>query len=200
MRLESITTVSSRTAACTCASRHTVSAVRRGSAMSFISPTDSTLACSASAATFAGGVLPTQKTASPSPSTLSIRSAWALNRDQVARRAGCLTHANRLRYSPSTTSSMPATRSRAASLMRATIASHREASTSERIRAAIRSRVENAGSSSRSFCRTSSSSATFTRSAVCAFTGAAARIAASATARASPGLCFSSRRSRTADR
>jgi hypothetical protein len=51
------------------------------------------------------------------------------------RRAGCLTHANRLWYSPSATSSMPATRSRAASLMRATIASHCEASTSERMRA-----------------------------------------------------------------
>ncbi|MDX2759949.1 hypothetical protein PV386_16235 [Streptomyces europaeiscabiei] len=105
------------------------------------------------AATFAGGVFPTQKTASPSPSTLSVRSACALNRDHVALRAGCLIHANRLWYSSSTTSSMLTTRSRA----------------------------------------------TFTKSAVCAFTGAATHIAASVTARASPGLCLSPRRSRTAD-
>ncbi|WP_327348913.1 hypothetical protein [Streptomyces europaeiscabiei] len=96
MRLESITTFSSRTTACTCVSRHIVIAVRRSSAMSFISPTDSTLVCSARAATFAGGVFPTQKTASPSPSILSVRSTCALNRDHVALRAGCLIHANRL--------------------------------------------------------------------------------------------------------
>ncbi|MDX2526361.1 hypothetical protein PV733_44515 [Streptomyces europaeiscabiei] len=151
------------------------------------------------AATFAGGVFPTQKTASPSPSTLSVRSACALNRDHVALRAGCLIHANRLWYSSSTTSSMLTTRSRAASLIRATMALYCEASTPERTREAIRSRVENAGISSRPLCRTSSSSATFTKSAVCAFTGAATHIAASVTARASPGLCLSPRRSRTAD-
>ncbi|WP_328841215.1 hypothetical protein [Streptomyces europaeiscabiei] len=133
--------------------------------MSFISPTDSTLVRSARAATFAGGVFPTQKTASPSPSTLSVRSACALNRDHVALRAGCLIHANRLWYSSSTTSSVLTTRSRAASLIRATMALYCEASTPERTREAIRSRVENAGISSRPLCRTGSSSATFTKSA-----------------------------------
>ena len=102
----------------------------------------------AKSATFDGATPSTQYAVSPSSSTSSRYSAWALNRDHVARWAGFFSRLNMDRSSDPAVLSRPRARSRPSGPIRATMPAKISSLTSARMAAAISSSVEYAGSSS----------------------------------------------------
>jgi hypothetical protein len=139
----------------------------------------------AKSATFPGTTPSSQRAVSPRASTSSRYSAWALNRDQVARCAGFFSRLNiDLPPDPAVASS-PCARCRPSGPIRETMPAKIASLTSVRMVVAISSSVEYAGSSSEASMMRSN--ATLIRSGGWFRTCAASRIAAAASALARRG-------------
>ena len=138
----------------------------------------------AKSAIFPGATPSTHHAVSPISSTSSRYSAWALNRDQVARLAGFFSRLNIDLPSEPAVFSRPRARWRPSGPILAVMPAKIASLTSVRMAAAISSSVEYAGSSSEA--STMRSSATLIRSGGWFRTCAASRIAASASTLARP--------------
>jgi hypothetical protein len=146
-RLHSISARSSRACIRAVWARHATRASFLASPYRDSVSTSWAAASPAKSATFAGATPSTQEAVSPIASTSSRYSAWALNRDQVARWAGFFSRLNIDLPSEPAVSSRPCARCRPSGPIRATVPAQIASLTSVRMFAAISS-VEYAGSSS----------------------------------------------------
>ena len=197
-RLHSISARSSRACIRAVWARHATSASFLASPYRDSVSTSWAAASPAKSATFDGATPSTQQAVSPSASTSSRYSAWALNRDQVARWAGFFSRLNIDLPSEPAVSSRPCARCRPSGPIRPVMPAKIASLTSARMVVAMSSSVEYAGSSSEASMMRSS--ATLIRSGGWFRTCAASRIAAAASARARRGSRVAPCRLRTRPR
>jgi hypothetical protein len=184
-RLHSISARSSRARIRAVWTRHATRASRLSSPYRDSVSTSWDAASPAKSAIFPGATPSSQEAVSPSSSTSSRYSAWALNRDQVARWAGFFSRLNIDLPSDPAVFSSPCARCHPSGPIRATMPAKITSLTSARMVVAISSSVEYAGSSSEASMMRSS--ATLIRSGGWFRTSAASRIAAAASALARCG-------------